>query len=332
MTKEKRLRIDIGWLKKNLKNIVVFAGPIAFEVANEISGSWVNTSGKFNLSVGKLITILIGVSYFAILIWYAYKEKGQEDKIKTLEEDKKRLANQNNVHRHNAKALKDVIGYTTEKTKEQVEKYREIGHIDDSYLNLMSAATIVCERIYNTIIEFFGEGNHVTVNYYIKYSKAHTKNRKKYTKMIAHEGYNTEPKYYNVERLLKIDHNSYYCERLLDNDNTETIFLATKKEVAKAFKVEEEKCKYNQYVGIPIRRIGTKDKVALIEIVAHNNSVMWNDIEEVRKFESEYCEMFKEYFLFISMLSTLYETVNADLKEKKRSVEDGKSSEVSQGH
>ena len=69
-------------------------------------------------------------------------------------------------------------------------------------------------------------------------------------------------------------------------------------------------CKYNQYIGIPIRRFASNDKVALIEIVAHNNSIMWNDIEDVKKFAQYCCSMFKEYFLLIDMLESFYGTIN----------------------
>ena len=96
----------------------------------------------------------------------------------------------------------------------------------------------------------------------------------------------------------------------LYNNNPDIVFLGTKIDVAKAFGVQPEKCKYNQYVGIPIRRLASDENVALIEIVAHNSSSMWNDIEEVKKFAKSHCEMFKEYFLLIDMLESLYGTVN----------------------
>lgn len=294
------------WLKNNFKNIVVFAGPIIFEITNQVTGDWVK-DGKVAISIGKFITILIGTTYFIVLSYITYKEKKDENVVTNLRLRLKNLEKKNDVYNNNAKSLCDILSYTTEKTRNQISDFGKKKEIDTSFINATNAATIVCECIYKNIIELLEQHQDVTVNYYRKYIG---EDGKKYTEMIAHEGYNTTPKYYMIARLLKIDKKSYYCEKLLDNNNPDIVFLSTKEEVAKAFGIQTEKCKYNQYAGIPIRRYASNEKVALIEIVAHNNSIIWNDIEEVRAFVQCHCGMFEEYFLLIDMLVNLYGTVN----------------------
>lgn len=295
------------WFEKNLKNIIIFLGPILFEISNQVTGNWTDESGKLSIGVGKFVTILIGASYFIALSYITYKEKGNEDKVTELKNQLNELKRKNNVYDNNTKSLCDILGYTTEKTRNQITDFKKKGEIDTSFVNATNAATIVCESIYKNIIGLLNKYQDITVNYYRKYCGD---DGKAYTEMIAHEGYNTTPKFYMIPRLLKIDKKSYFCERLLENNNPDIVFLKTKGDVAKAFGIQEDKCKYNQYVGIPIRRFASNEKVALIEIVAHNSSIMWNDIEEVRKFAQCYCAVFEEYFLMIDMLANLYGTVN----------------------
>lgn len=296
------------WIQKNFKNIIIFAGPILFEISDQITGDWwISESNELNISLGKFITALIGLMYFGVLSYITYKEAKKEKTVNSLEIEIEGLKKKNGVYDDSTKSLSDILGYTTYKIKDQIKVYKKNKEIDTSFVNATNAATLVCERIYENIIELLGENKDITVNYYRKYCG---EDGKTYSEMIAHEGYNTTPKYYRISRLLKIDDDSYYCERLLDNDNPDIVFLPTKEDVAKAFRIPIEKCKYNQYIGIPIRRFASKEKVALIEVVAHNNSIMWDDIEEVKKFVKCYCKMFEEYFLLIDMLESLYGTIN----------------------
>lgn len=304
----------MGWIRKNFKNIIIFGGPIIFEIADQVTGDWINKSGKLHIGIGKFITIIIGIAYFGVLSYITYKEKKDADVLEELKEKIREISRKNSVHDNNVKSLRDILGYTTEKTKDQISIYKKSKEVNTSYINATNAATIVCESIHKSILDLLSEHQDITVNYYSKYVG---EDNKVYTEMIAHEGYNTTPQFYKIPKLLKIDKKAYFCEKLLYNNNPDIVFLATKEEVAKAFGILPNKCKYNQYVGIPIRRFASNDNVALIEIVAHNQSIMWNDIEDVRKFEQCYCGIFEEYVLLIDMLANLYGTINKYQEEKE---------------
>lgn len=318
----------LEWAKKNVKNIVVFGGPIIFEISNEITGNWTDASGKINIEIGKFVTILIGITYFVVLSYLTYKENKVGEEIDVLKEEITDLKTQNGIFDKNVKSVCNILGYTTEKTKNQITYYKSNKEIDMSYVNATNAATIVCESIYESIIALSEEKRAITVNYYTKYVGA---DEKMYSEMIAHEGYNTTPKYYLIPKLLKMDKKAYFCERLLNNNNPDIVFLTSKHEIAKAFGVAEEKCKYNQYIGIPIRRFASDDNVALIEIVAHNDSVIWNDIEEVKDFVKLHCNIFSEYMLLVDMLTNLHGTVNKYQKEEIWGQNYERNSEISQG-
>jgi len=315
----------VKWLKKNLKNIITFAGPVLFELSNQMTGDWVNAQGRLSIGIGKFVTILIGVSYFGLLSYFTYKDSKKTDDIDRLNIQIEKLKSKCNAYKENAKSLCDIFAYTTEKIKHQIQEFRKKREIDTYFLNITNAATLACERVYRNIMSLSGETAEVTVNYYRRFEEQ----GKIYSEMIAHEGYNSNPKFFKIKKLLKIDKNSYYCEKLLNDDNPDVVFLPDKDAVKRALKIKGTECKYNQYVGIPIRRLGSGEKVALIEIVAHNDSVIWNDKEEVRDFINRYCEPFKEYVLMIDMLSKFYETVNEYEIVQKRGNDYAEHSEVS---
>lgn len=313
-------------MKRNYKNGVIFFGPIFFEFVNQITGDWVNESGIPNIHTGKLITILIGVAYLVQVSVFAWKDKQHSEIIEDLEQKNNQLQKESDTYKESIKSLIDIFGYTTEKIKQQITDYKKNQAIDTYYLNLTNAATIVCEQIFSNIDSMLLKECDITVNYYRKYKEG----AKYYTEMIAHEGYETQPKFYKRRKLLKLDNDSYYCERLLSDDNPDCVFLPDKSAVRKAFRICDDHCKYNQYIGIPIQRVGSNEKIALIEIVVHNNSIVWDTQDEVRNFISKYCNQFKEYFLMIDMLSMFYETINKYGDITKRGKNHGKNSEISE--
>ena len=66
-----------------LKTIIPFFAPIAFEIANILSGNWINDDGSFNLN-GKIITILIGVFYLFWTGYWTYHDKKNAEDVATL--------------------------------------------------------------------------------------------------------------------------------------------------------------------------------------------------------------------------------------------------------
>lgn len=313
------------WIKRNYKNIVIIAGPVLYEFMNQITGEWVDDLGNWNIGIGKFITIVVGIGYLIQVIIFASKDRKYDEIISEKTGEITKLKKSLDTYKKNAKSLCNIYGYTTEKIRLQITDYKREQIIPTYYLNLTNAATIVCEQIYNNIVDLSMGDCDITVNYYTKYKQGRTF----YTEMIAHEGVTTQPKYYKVRRLLKIDSDSYYCEKILDDDNPDYVFLDNKAAVTKAFKIRADKCKYNQYVGVPIQRVGSNEIIALIEIVMHNNTIVWKTQDEVRSFISRYCNQFKEYFLLIDALSIFYETINERSNSVKRGNNNGKNIEVS---
>lgn len=305
--------------KKIYKEFFIIIIPILFEIVNEITGDWINDSGSINFTIGKFITALIAIYYIGQSLYYIVKDKSEESKIEEQNKEIQEYKKQDNIYQLIVKSLCNILNYTTDKIKDQDEYYKRNSKINTEYVNIEVAATRLCESIYGGIIKLTDKECDVTVNFYKKYSK---NDRRDYSMMIAHEGYNTEPKNYGISKLLKMDRDTYYCEKLLIDDNFEAVFLKDKKEVAKAFGLKPDRCKYNQYVGIPIRRFGS-EKVALIEIVVHNECKVWETQEEVRIFMNRYCEPFKDYILLIDRLTLFYETIdNAKSVGQERGVKD----------
>lgn len=291
---------DKSGFEKVLNMLVPFAGPLIFEVVNVITGDWVNAEGKFYLSTGKLITALIGLTYIVVMIILLYRNEKENKTISVLQglldDAEKRL----NAYEKTNETACTLLAYLRDKIKEQIDYFKDHNKIDVRNLNINSASATICKMIYQNIEESSGADVKITVNMYDKISE----NGTEYSMMIAHEGHISQPDAFGVRKILKSDKaNMRYCDRILMSNSPDYRIWLEKKDVAKAFGINPLKCKYNQYMGLPIRKKGGIN-IALIEIVAHEDSVIWEDEDAAKVFAAEYCEILKEYVL---LLDRMYE-------------------------
>ncbi len=294
--------------------IVTILGPIIFEIVDQITGSWVDENSNLKIGAGKTITILIGLVYLGLVIFFAVKDIDYVAIIDNNNNEIEKLKKMCGVYSKTTKSLSYLFGFTADKIKVQQSEYnRKNKKIDTKHINITDAATLMCERIYGNIVDLISQKDcRVTVNYYIKYRKEGIL----YTEMIGHDGYNSNPKNYKKPKLLKIDKDSYYCEKLLNDNNPDMVFLPDEKTVTKTLKLNGKERKYNQYIAMPISRLGSNETVALIEIVVHKDSILWKDPEEAREFITRYCQPFKEYILLIDILTKFYDLINECQGEK----------------
>lgn len=124
-----------------------------------------------------------------------------------------------------------------------------------------------------------------------------------YTNMIAHEGYVSQPAAFGTPRILFPNKEpGRYSDKVLSSNSPDYRIYLTKNSVAKAFGLSNMKCKYSQYLGIPIRKRGGNN-IALIEIVLHDDCFIWENKGEATHFAADYCEILKEYVLLVDKLN-----------------------------
>ena len=278
--------------------IIPFLGPLAYEVANSITGDWTNKENKFNLSTGKVVTLLIGAAYIiAMVILVCYNEKKRKS-VENLQYQVDELRREISVYKKSNETLCTLLAYLDEKIKSQIEYLKEHNKIDVRDLNINSAAATIAKIIYQNIMEESGQNIKVTVNVYDRINNAGAE----YSIMIAHEGHVSQPSVFGVSRVLaQGKKGTRFCEKILLSNSPDYRILLSKKEVAKAFSQNINKCKYNQYLGIPIRKMGGTN-IALMEIVAHDDTVVWNTKDEAVQFAANYCEVLKEYILLMDRI------------------------------
>lgn len=294
MGKQGKIKAKLG---KIGRIVIPFVGPIMFEIANSITGDWVDKNNKVNITTGKTITIIIALIYVGALIYYLIKDRVEEKSKEYLENQLEEAYKVNISYSDSMESIGALLAYTEDNVKEQINYLKMHNKIDVRNINIESAATTICKIIYSNICNYVSGENKVTVNVYSRSSD----NNIEYTTMVAHEGHISQPKAFGDRRMLKKSKNNRFSEKLFLNDSPDYKILLTKSAVAKAFNITEETCKYSQYLAVPIRKKGGKI-IAIIEIVAHNEAKIWDDEDEARLFAARFCEVFKEYMLLISRL------------------------------
>lgn len=291
---------DKSRFEQILNILIPFAGPLTFEIANIITGDWVNAEGKFYLSTGKLITVLIGITYIVVMWILLYRSEKEKKVISTLQNDLQELEKRLKAYQKTSETACTLLAYLRDKIKEQIDYFKVHNKIDVRNLNINSAAATICKLIYQNIEENIGKDIKLTVNMYDKVSEDGVD----YSTMIAHQGHVSQPAAFGEKKKLTLDKtNIRYCDRILISNSPDYKILLDKRSVSRAFGITNAKCKYNQYMGLPIRKKGGTN-IALIEIVAHEDTVIWKDKDSARRFAAEHCEILKEYVL---LLDRMYE-------------------------
>lgn len=299
-----------SWLE--YANVIVpFLGPLAFEISNSITGDWFDETKKLNLSTGKVITTLIGLVYIIVMSYLLYQSEKKKKCANSLQAELEELTKKSKAYEKSNETVCTLLAYLRDKIKEQIDFFKEHNKIDVRNLNINSASATICKIIYQNIMENNREDIKITVNMYDKVNKVGTE----YSMMIAHEGHASQPDAFGVYKILKPEKsNTRFCDKILMSNSPDYRILLNKKDVAKAFGQSSSKCKYNQYLGLPIRKKGGTN-IALIEIVAHDNTAIWKTEDEARQFAANYCEILKEYVLLMDRIYEQGEVIARKMDE-----------------
>jgi hypothetical protein len=283
--------------------IVSVIGPVLFEIADTITGSW-TVEGKIQIGIGKFITISIVIAYIVVLVFTVTNAQKEQENQKTLENKYeglkgtvKRLYSTLYSYKNEISYIKNLVGFTGENIKKQNTTLNSSGKIDIGDFNFDNIATQICKMIYDTIDKYTKIGNECTVNIYTTWKVKKTR----FTCMIAHEGDITKPSILCKERKLIDNGKARLCDRIIIQNNPEYVFLLTKEEVAKEFGKKLSDCNYNNYIGIPVMRRGG-DIIALIEIISHNKSIIAETEGDAIKLTTNFIDLYKEYLLMVDRM------------------------------
>ena len=277
-----------------LRILVPIVGPIIFEIANIVTGSWITNDGEFNFSTGKFVTLLIAVAYLIVMIYWTFQDRKKKQNEEQLEKKIENLNSEKEQFINTLNEVGNVISYSCTGVKKQSEVLSKNNNTEIRELSIVNFATTACTVWYNILAEKYGK-EHITVNIYHKYQK---EDGKEYETMIAHEGHITQPKYFGQERLLKTRKNLYYAEKILMQDNPEIVLLLTPEKVAEAFNQNVANCKYKQYIAIPIIDRAGKMRL-MVEINVLGESLFLIDTGIIKESLNLHFSCLKEYLLLM---------------------------------
>lgn len=104
-----------------LKILIPIIGPIVFEISNIVTGSWITNDGRFNLSTGKFITLLIAIAYLTVIIYWTFKDRKKQQNEEQLEKKIECLSSEKGQFINILNEVGNVISYSCKGVKKQSE-------------------------------------------------------------------------------------------------------------------------------------------------------------------------------------------------------------------
>ena len=126
--------------------IVPFLGPVLFEIANSVTGEWVTAENKLSLSTGKVITIIIGIVYIGVMIYLIWIDKLNRKTVDEIENALEDMKKRETMYKKSMNTVCNLLAYSGEKLKNQIEYLKEHDRIDVRDLNINAASTNIANR------------------------------------------------------------------------------------------------------------------------------------------------------------------------------------------
>ena len=280
--KEKRKKVI--W-----KSVIIFKeifkmfSLIIFEVVNIVTGDWINPeTSKLDITTGKFITLLIGTICIVINIYDYIKDRNSKIKNKNLSKENILLKKMINKY-------EQLINLTCNGATEGI---KEFDNVNIREIDILKNMTFFCQTIYELLIKIFSNDKNITVNIYHKFKVG----KRLHSRMVAHEGI-TKPRNLFKDRILN-GKDKYYCEEIMLKENPEHIILLDPLEVSNRFNLKADKCKYKQYIAIPIVDLDTKFRF-LLEINILDECILEDDKNNIIDIIETYIMPFIEILVFL---------------------------------
>lgn len=302
------------------KTIIQVVVPLIITLIDNITGDWVENEKLVNiLNTGKKYVIILGIVYIILVVRYNLKEHKKRNQEINFDIELKNKQKKINTYNKEISSLTAIFNFTQDSINRLTKVFKSSKKLDLREWDFERIATPVCSGIHEIILSIAEKGTKFSVNIYVKIKQYINGELKEYVKMIAHEG---DPKYTpkilgNI-KLIKTNSDYLYIKQFINNNPKRTILLE-KEEIKRAFKFngdyENYRDEYNQYVGIPIMCKGN-DVISLIEIIAHEDSMISSNKENLENVINEYMLPY-QFFLLMSYkiernMKTTIEIINRE--------------------
>ncbi len=290
--------LDNKYIKAILPAVCALATGICGNAVFSIDNIWWK-------AVCIIVIALFSIFDILLIIRYTKTEQGQLEKINDLEQDVITKEKKIETLTRHEKGFKDTFDGlekcfddNASKIYNLVKNARAKKVIDFNIWNYRNICDFVCASLHNLLVSLAETGKDFSVSVIVSQEPPGKKKQKKLL-MLSYDGYNkTKPHIFNSAITLSSAKNYFYA-KLFKSENPEVTCLMNSDEINSKFffKDSSKQGKYSQYIGIPIFCDGNK-MIGLLQIVAHNNSIISSDEKEMWEIINSYCIAYSNFILF----------------------------------
>ncbi len=248
----------------------------------------------FRISI--IIIIVLLACDILLSIAYAKREESLEDKQKQIDEKNILIINHEKAFLNLSEAFKDLgseFMRSSEKIYKVVKYAQDTGEIRLDSWNKRNFYDFICDSLHDYICKIAEKGDDFSVSIITKDIKGQSTVFFMMSRSRKSKG---TPKIYNKEIYGK-HARKYFYGKLFNANNSESVIL-DKEEIQNKFffNNENDKTKYNQYIGIPIYCPGN-NMIALLQIIAHRDCIIYSDKNKLSKLTEDIGMVYSNFAL-----------------------------------
>lgn len=245
------------------------------------------------------------IIYIGILVYFAFKDYKTNIDIENL-----KLVSISNVNDMISDVNSFLIKYSN-KLYSVVKKANNEQHTEvQDWVTVESYFDDVCKALYDFLKEICETGNNLSVSIVCKVMQNGTNG----FYMASQYGHNlNRPGMYRNFVDEEDAKDKLYC-KIINSNNIDFQVCASKRDVKKKFDKSPTDKNYSQYIGIPIYCSGKKI-IALLQIVAYDNTKISSDKRKLREIANQYCVFFSNLGLLINKIENIIQYVDLSKTE-----------------
>ncbi len=287
----------------SFKNSVLFRNlslsiiPITYGILYSVYA--INTEVQILL----FFAILLSIIHIFEIVYYCIHDYKNEDRLKPIKVYQKKLAAAEELFND----TETIIANNADFLYDLVHKKKNHSEVEDLYF-LQSKADVICSNIFKYIKATAEKGKYYAVS--IMFMERTIGEDSQIIKKYQMVGRFTNYKKSSPKTLRKFvsdeEANGSYYHRIFNNARRSPYILENKAKIKEAFKDYKE-LDYSQYIGIPIF---CKDRiVAILQIVAYNDSIIAKNIKDIQLLCDNYLTLYANLFLLSDKIENIKQLV-----------------------
>ena len=279
------------------RNLTLSLIPIAYGILYSIYA--VNSS----LQILLFFAILFSIIHIGEIVYFCIHDYKYEEKIKPIKFYQKKLSASEDLMNE----TENLIANNADFLYDVVHKKKEHSEIKDIYF-LQSKADVICNIVFKYIKSIAEKGRYYAVS--VMFMEKTIDQNNNVSKLYQMVGRCTNYKKSSPKTLRKFvsedEANGSYYHKIFNSTKRTPYILENKAKIKGAFK-DYKDLDYSQYIGIPIF---CKDKiVAILQIVAYNDSIIAKSIKDIQLLCDNYLTLYANLFLLSDKIENIKQLI-----------------------